>query len=255
MGAAADGPAEGRSITPRTIDAFLAETEGWDLPYAAEAAPVETASQRGGRSPRPGSPPARPRADAHGCSSRRTTRTCATYLRGALSTDYDIELVPDGAAALERCLAVRPDIVLADAMMPGLDGFALTRAIRRNSALRHLPVLILSARAAESDTEEGLTSGADDYVSKPFSLTELKARLASNLERSRARLRDAAWRRAVMESFKDALADNRRRLGRSSRSTRGSRSCSGTPPGDGQSPCRTRGGRPPASRRMRASTS
>ena len=90
-------------------------------------------------------------------------------------------------------------------MMPGLDGFALTRAIRRNNTLRHVPVLILSARAGETDTEEGLTSGADDYVSKPFSLTELKARLASNLERSRARLRDAAWRRAVMESFKDAL--------------------------------------------------
>lgn len=198
------GPVEGRSITPRTIDAFLAETEGWDLPYAAEAAPVETATHAAGQS-QTGSSVGSSASGRPRLLVAEDNSDMRTYLRGALSTDYDIELVPDGAAALERCLAVRPDIVLADAMMPGLDGFELTRAIRRNSALRHLPVLILSARAAESDTEEGLTSGADDYVSKPFSLTELRARLASNLERSRARLRDAAWRRAVMESFKDAL--------------------------------------------------
>ncbi|WP_353508055.1 ATP-binding protein [Intrasporangium sp.] len=197
------GPAEGRSITPRNIDAFLAETEGWDLPYAAEPAPEMTGPQAVAQSP---TGP----VDAVGSGRPRLlvaedNADMRTYLRGALSADYDIELVPDGTAALERSLAERPDIVLADAMMPGLDGFALTRAIRKNSALRHVPVLILSARAAERDTEEGLTSGADDYISKPFSLTELRARLASNLERSRARLRDAAWRRAVMESFKDAL--------------------------------------------------
>ncbi|HEY9497341.1 MAG TPA: ATP-binding protein [Intrasporangium sp.] len=197
-------PAEGRSITPRNIDAFLAETEGWDLPYAAEPAPAETDSQPVAQSPTgfPGQSSASGRPRLLVAEDNADMRT---YLRGALSADYDIELAPDGTAALERCLSVRPDIVLADAMMPGLDGFALTRAIRRNSTLRHVPVLILSARAGETDTEEGLTSGADDYVSKPFSLTELKARLASNLERSRARLRDAAWRHAVMESFKDAL--------------------------------------------------
>ncbi|HKX66571.1 MAG TPA: ATP-binding protein [Intrasporangium sp.] len=197
-------PAKGRSITPRNVDAFLAETEGWDLPYAAGPASVGTESPPVAPSlngpPRESGASGRPRllVAEDNADMRR-------YLRGALSTEYDIELVPDGSAALERCLSARPDIVLADAMMPGLDGFALTRAIRRNSALRDVPVVILSARAGEADTEEGLTSGADDYVSKPFSLTELRARLASNLERSRARLRDAAWRRAVMESFKDSL--------------------------------------------------
>ena len=197
-------PAEGRSITPRHIDSFLAETEGWDLPYAAEPTPEGTATQAVAQSST-GSPVESSTSGRPRLLVAEDNADMRSYLRGALSADYDIELVPDGTAALERCLAARPDIVLADAMMPGLDGFALTRAIRRNSTLRHVPVLILSARAGETDTEEGLTSGADDYVSKPFSLTELRARLASNLERSRSRLRDAAWRRAVMESFKDAL--------------------------------------------------
>lgn len=186
----------GPSITPRHVDAFLAETEGWDLPYAAAPAaepkePEEVVESPSGDRPR--------LLIAEDNSDMRT------YLRAALSADYDVEVAPDGTVALKRCLASPPDLVLADAMMPGLDGFALTRAIRKDVDLRHVPVIILSARAGESDTEEGLTSGADDYVSKPFSLGELKARLASNLERSRARLRDAAWRRAVMESFQDAI--------------------------------------------------
>jgi len=196
-------PADGRSITPRNADAFLAEAEGWYEPYAAEPAP-RTSRPPAVAGSRAGSVPdgaaARPRLLV-----AEDNRDMRTYLRGALESDYDVEMVPDGTTALQRAVATRPDIVLADAMMPGLDGFALTRAIRMNAAVRDVPVIILSARAAESDTTEGLTSGADDYVSKPFSVGDLKARLASNLERSRARLRDAAWRRAVMESFQDAL--------------------------------------------------
>ncbi|GAA6527657.1 ATP-binding protein [Intrasporangium sp. DVR] len=199
-------PVEDRSITPRNVDAFLAETEEWSQPYAAGSASDTTGPDAaaeaapGSEHAEPAPPGGRPRLLV-----AEDNPDMRTYLRGALQADYDLEIVPDGTAALKQAVASRPDIVLADAMMPGLDGFALTRAIRRNSALRDVPILILSARAAESDTAEGLTSGADDYVSKPFSVAELKARLASNLERSRARLRDAAWRRAVMESFQDAL--------------------------------------------------
>ncbi|MDV3220274.1 ATP-binding protein [Intrasporangium sp.] len=189
-------PVGGHSITPRHVDAFLAETEGWDLPYAAEPAPEQKVPEEVAEAPT---------GDRPRLLIAEDNSDMRTYLRSALSGDYDVEVVPDGTAALKRCLVSRPDLVLADAMMPGLDGFALTRAIRKDVNLRHVPVLILSARAGERDTEEGLTSGADDYVSKPFSLAELKARLGSNLERSRARLRDASWRRAVMESFQDAI--------------------------------------------------
>lgn len=193
----------GRSITPRNAVSFLAEAEGWSEPYAAEPAPsaAGTAAVVGSHAqPVAGASTDRPRLLV-----AEDNPDMRTYLRGALETDYDLEIVRDGTTALQRAVASRPDIVLTDAMMPGLDGFSLTRAIRMNATLRDVPVIILSARAAESDTAEGLTSGADDYVSKPFSVGELKARLASNLERSRARLRDAAWRRAVMESFQDAL--------------------------------------------------
>src|SRR5690606_8914055 len=140
-------------------------------PYAAEPAPGPGASEEVAESPG---------GDRPRLLIAEDNSDMRTYLRSALSGDYDVEVAPDGTAALKRCLVSRPDLVLADAMMPGLDGFALTRAIRKDVNLRHVPVLILSARAGESDTEEGLTSGADDYVSKPFSLAELKARLGSN---------------------------------------------------------------------------
>jgi signal transduction histidine kinase/AmiR/NasT family two-component response regulator len=189
-------PAEARSITPRRVDAFLAETEGWYLPYAAESASEESAPSAVAGPKSTGLPRlliAEDNADMR------------TYLRDALSGEYEVELVPDGTAALERCRVERPDIVLTDVTMPGLDGFGLTRAIRNDPSLSNLPIIILSAHAAESDAEHGLSSGADDYVAKPFSVAALRARLASNLERSRARLRDAAWQRAVMESFQDAI--------------------------------------------------
>ena len=109
------------------------------------------------------------------------------YLRRLLSPHWVVDAVADGEAALERVSAVRPDLVLADVMMPKRDGFALLRALRENPATRTLPVILLSARAGEEARVEGLDAGADDYLIKPFSARELLARVNAHLELSRVR--------------------------------------------------------------------
>jgi two-component system phosphate regulon response regulator PhoB len=77
----------------------------------------------------------------------------------------------------------RPDLVLIDWMLPDSSGLELTRSIKRNAELRELPIIMLTARADESDKVAGLESGADDYVTKPFSPRELQARIAALLRR------------------------------------------------------------------------
>ena len=95
---------------------------------------------------------------------------------------HTVDVAPDGATgarlARERC----PALVLLDLMLPGLDGFATLEAIRR--AGLSMPVIVLTARGAEVDKVHGLRLGADDYVTKPFGLSELMARVAAQLRRA-----------------------------------------------------------------------
>ena len=104
------------------------------------------------------------------------------YVRGLLSPQYDVVAVGDGKAALAAARAHPPDLILADVMMPQLDGFELLRELRADAATRAIPVIMLSARAGEEARIEGLRAGADDYVVKPFSARELVARIAARLE-------------------------------------------------------------------------
>ncbi|GAB2883699.1 response regulator transcription factor [Nocardioides pacificus] len=90
---------------------------------------------------------------------------------------HDIVAVGDGAAALEACRNERPDLAILDVMMPGMSGLDAMKAIREDPDLAGLPVILLTARAQESDVENGLGSGADDYITKPFSPRELAARV------------------------------------------------------------------------------
>ncbi len=112
------------------------------------------------------------------------------YLRRLLSTRYEVTTVADGAAALREIEQQPPDLVLADVMMPRLDGFELLATIRSNELLRAIPVILLSARAGEEARIEGMQAGADDYLTKPFSARELIARVEAHVrladERSRA---------------------------------------------------------------------
>ncbi len=94
---------------------------------------------------------------------------------------YDVALASDGAEALAGIGASHPDVVVMDVMMPRLDGLETTRAMR--SAGHDVPILVLTARDAVGDRVEGLDAGADDYLTKPFALAELLARIRALLRR------------------------------------------------------------------------
>ncbi len=93
---------------------------------------------------------------------------------------FDVEIAGDGPAGVELCERVRPDLVVLDLMLPGLDGLEVCRRVQRD---RPVPVLMLTARGEESDVLVGLGVGADDYMTKPFSPRELVARVKALLRR------------------------------------------------------------------------
>ena len=94
---------------------------------------------------------------------------------------HEVVAVGDGAAAIEACREQKPDLAVLDVMMPGMSGLEAIRAMRADDALRDIPVILLTARAQESDVESGFDSGADDYVTKPFSPRELGSRVEALL--------------------------------------------------------------------------
>jgi DNA-binding response OmpR family regulator len=97
----------------------------------------------------------------------------------------DVVAVADGAAALEACQDEPPDLVILDVMMPGMSGLDVCRALRDSIGLAQVPVILLTARAQESDVAQGFDAGADDYVVKPFSPRELAARVNAVMSRAR----------------------------------------------------------------------
>jgi DNA-binding response OmpR family regulator len=99
---------------------------------------------------------------------------------------YEVEVASDGDAAAQRALEGAFDLVILDVMLPRKDGFEICRALRR--AGRRTPVILLTARSQESDKVLGLELGADDYVTKPFSPRELRARVKALLRRAAADL-------------------------------------------------------------------
>jgi signal transduction histidine kinase/serine phosphatase RsbU (regulator of sigma subunit) len=132
--------------------------------------------------------PARPRTDARVLVADDNA-DMRDYVLRLLEPHWAVEGAADGAAALERARAGGLDLVVTDVMMPRLDGFGLLRALRADPATERLPVILVSARAGDEATVEGLGAGADDYLIKPFSAAELVARVRSHLEL--ARLREA----------------------------------------------------------------
>lgn len=112
------------------------------------------------------------------------------------SADFAVEIAADGPAGVAACAAGAPDLVVLDLMLPGLDGLEVCRRIQAD---RPVPVLMLTARDTEDDLVEGLATGADDYLTKPFSGRELVARVRALLRRVRSAddtgaLRLGPWR-------------------------------------------------------------
>jgi PAS domain S-box-containing protein len=130
------------------------------------------------------------------------------YVSRILGVSYHVEAVGDGAAALDRIRTDAPDLVVADVMMPTLDGFGLLAAIRADEQHRTLPVVLLSARAGEEARIEGLHAGADEYLVKPFSARELLACIASQLRLAKLRReseRALKYVAAIIDSADDAI--------------------------------------------------
>ena len=114
------------------------------------------------------------------------------YVSRLLSPRYEVIAVADGEAALATVRARQPDLVLADVMMPRLDGFGLLQKLRTNPKTKTIPIILLSARAGEESRVEGLQRGADDYLIKPFSARELVARVGTNSTNRLAQLSTTA---------------------------------------------------------------
>lgn len=98
---------------------------------------------------------------------------------------FDVITAPDGEEALRKARAKSPDLIVLDVMLPELDGFEVCKVLRRDPATAGVPIIMLTAKAAEVDRVVGLELGADDYVTKPFSPRELVLRVRKLLERGR----------------------------------------------------------------------
>ena len=153
--------------------AFAEEAHRWLLEQPAEAAGILPSPDRG-------------LAAASGARKSRIllvddNADLRAYMAQLLEPHYQVEIAVDGEAGLARALQDPPDLVLSDVMMPRLDGFGLLRGLRADPRTRNVPLILLSARAGEEASIEGLEAGADDYLVKPFSARELLARVRTHL--------------------------------------------------------------------------
>ena len=118
---------------------------------------------------------------------------------------YEVTAVTDGVEALDAARRRTPDLVVSDVMMPRLDGLELVSRLRGDSRTASVPVLLLSARAGQEASIEGLRAGADDYLVKPFAAAELLARVRANVELARLRGHHLRWRTALVDSLQEAF--------------------------------------------------
>ena len=118
---------------------------------------------------------------------------------------FDVIKAEDGEIAFELISERRPDIIILDWMMPNGSGISVCRRVRSSKELRHLPIIILSARGEDIDTSHGLSSGADDYIIKPFSPIELMARIKALLRRTNTNINSS------MIEYDDLLIDTNKK--------------------------------------------
>ena len=120
------------------------------------------------------------------------------YIKGYFETDYLVIESADGREGLEKSLKYIPDIIISDVMMPKMNGFELLDKLKTDEKTNHVPVILLTAKAADQDKIEGLQIGADDYMMKPFDAEELQVRV-KNLIKQRQRLREHFLKEGIFD--------------------------------------------------------
>jgi signal transduction histidine kinase/DNA-binding response OmpR family regulator len=124
-----------------------------------------------------------------------------SYLKDILGRRWTVDAAADGLRALRLARELAPDMVITDVMMPRLDGFGLLRELRVDDRTRHIPVMMLSARAGDDSRLEGFQAGADEYLAKPFTVRELLAKVEGQLFRAKIRTVEERSARRVAAVF------------------------------------------------------
>ena len=106
------------------------------------------------------------------------------YIKGLLKPDYRVLVAQDGEKGLGKARQYLPDVVVCDIMMPGMDGYAVCRALKESQTTRHIPVILLTACSLDEQKAQGYESGADAYIQKPFNPSVLKARIQNLMEKN-----------------------------------------------------------------------
>src|SRR5579884_633906 len=181
--------AEARDATAIRAEAFTGEALTWLPPDDERPAPAPATGARKGR-----------------ILLADDNADMREHVRHILGDDYDLLTADDSHRALQLIREDPPDLLLTDIMMPGLDGFELLKAVREDAATHTLPVIFISARAGEDMRVEGLQAGADDYLVKPFTAGELRARVGAHVKMALARRR-ASEREAALRGEAEAARD------------------------------------------------
>lgn len=172
-------------VAPIPDNPYLREAEGWvsDVVLAGNAPGVAHFDNKG--------------ADIKGDkpSRRRLERVLLAddnadmreYVKRLLSVAYEVDVVNNGVQALASVIKHPPDLVISDVMMPEMNGFELVRELKKSDDTAQIPLILLSARAGEEATIEGLDAGADEYLVKPFAAKELLSRVRSAIKLAKTR--------------------------------------------------------------------
>ena len=104
------------------------------------------------------------------------------YIRGELEPGYEVIEAADGLGGIAKAMEIIPDLVISDIMMPGCDGYKLCRTLKKDIKTSHIPIILLTAKASEESIVQGLETGADDYITKPFNARILAVRIRNLIE-------------------------------------------------------------------------
>ena len=121
----------------------------------------------------------------------------AAYIGSQFADRYALSYATNGTTGLEKALALVPDLILTDLMMPGIDGLEVCRRVRANEIINHIPIIVITAKITDRERIEGIAAGADAYLSKPFNSDELRTRVEKLLE----------GRRLLQKKFRQTMVE------------------------------------------------